>query len=91
MAVQQDPVRVISQSLDQSGLRLSARIRNISVRPVPAAVITALLYDANGNLVNASQTTVSELLPEGEKDIVFTWQEPFSEPVVRAEITPRVQ
>ena len=87
----QTPIEIVSQSLDQTALRLTAHIQNTTVYPVAHAVITALLYDADGNLVNASQTTVDTLPARGEEDIAFTWQEPFTKPVARFDITPRVQ
>ncbi len=87
----QNPIQVVSQSLDQTALRLTARIQNITVYPIPQTVITAFLYDDAGNIVNASQTTVSNLPARGAQDLVFTWQQPFTKPVVRFEVTPRVQ
>lgn len=83
------PVRVVSQSLDTPSLRLAVHLANTSALPAPAFAVTALLYDAGDNLVTASQTAVDGLSARGEKDIVFTWQEPFSAPVVRTDIIPR--
>lgn len=91
MKNEQNPIRVTSQELDQEALRLAARIVNTTALPVPRVVIIALLYDADGNLVNASQTTVSDLPPRGEKDIAFTWQRPFAEDILRIDVVPRVQ
>ncbi|MDO8523935.1 MAG: hypothetical protein Q7R74_01765 [bacterium] len=90
MESEQNPIRVTSQNLDQEALRLTAHIENATAIIIPRATISALLYDAEGNLVNASQTTVSDFPARGEKDIVFTWQKPFSAPVVRFDVTPRV-
>jgi hypothetical protein len=84
------PVSVTSQSLDSQALKLTAHLENTSPVPVPAFTVTALLYDAGGNLVTASQTAIDGLAARGGKDIVFTWQEPFSAPVIRADIVPRL-
>lgn len=85
------PVRVVSQTLDENALRLSAHIQNTTALKVPSVTLTALLYDADGNLVTASQTKLIDVAPRGENDVVFTWQEPFAKPVVSKDITARVQ
>ncbi len=74
-----------------SSLTLSAHVTNLTALPLPPTVVTALLYGADGNLVNASQTVVTGLPARGEKNIVFTWQTPFANPVTRIELTPRPQ
>ncbi len=84
------PVSVVSQSLDQQGLKLTAHIENTTALPVAAFTVAALLYGADGNLVAASQTAVDGLAAREGKDVVFTWQEPFTTAVVRADIIPRV-
>lgn len=84
------PVRVVSQSLDSASLRLTAHVENATASPVPAFMVTALLYAADGNLVTASQTALPGLAAREGKDLVFTWQEPFSSPVVRIDIVPRL-
>ena len=84
------PITIVSQSLDSTALKLTAQVQNSSAFPVPAFTVTALLYDASGTLVTASQTAVDGLAAREERDIVFTWQEPFSAPVIRADIVPRL-
>lgn len=70
---------------------LSASVTNVTAVPLSSTVVTALLYDASGNVVNASQTIVSDLPALGTKTITFTWQQPFSGTVTRVELTPRSQ
>ncbi len=84
------PLSITSRSLDQSTLTLSAHVVNTAATPAPDARLVALLYDADGVLVAASQTTIPGLAGEASRDIVFTWQEPFSAPVVRTEIVPLI-
>lgn len=84
------PVSVMSQSLDSTALKLTAYVENTSALPVATFTVTALLYDANSNLVTASQTTLDGLDAHEGKNIVFTWQEPFAVPVVRADLIPRL-
>ncbi len=91
MVKSDNPIRIVSQSLDQDALTLSAHIENLTALSIVSTAVTALLYDVDGTLVNASQTTITDLPARAEKDIIFTWQLPFSKPVVRVEITPRVQ
>jgi hypothetical protein len=86
-----NPLAVSGQNLDVAALRLTAHVANTSALPVAHALLTALLYDADGNLVNASQTTVENLPALAGKDVVFTWQTPFAKPVVRFDITPQIQ
>lgn len=90
MTRSENPIRVASQDLDQSALRLSASIENTSVETAGRVILTALLYSADEVLITASQTVIGSLPPRGVQGVVFTWQEPFSEPIVRADIIPRV-
>lgn len=83
------PVHVVSQSLDSETLKLTAHIENASAFPVPAFVISAFLFSADGNVVTASQTAVDGLAAHEERDLVFTWQEPFAVPIVKTDVVPR--
>src|SRR6185295_2480947 len=85
---EQSPIGVTEQHLDEQGLRVTATIQNLTALPVLSASVTALLYDANGNLVNASQTIVTNLLARASKDLVFTWPQPFTAPISRVDIVP---
>lgn len=87
----QNPIHVVSQSLDSQNLRLTARIENTTPLSVSNITVTALLYDTDGTLVNASRTIVPTLPAQGQTDTVFTWQMPFTASVVRVDIVPRVQ
>ena len=82
---------VIWRDWTSASLRLAASIENQTPLPVENTVITALLYDAAGTLVNASQTIVPVISSRERRDIVFTWQEPFSAPIVRIDIIPRLR
>jgi hypothetical protein len=68
--------------------RLSATIRNNSLFTLPNVSAVTILYDANGNAVNASSTYLSQLSPLQNTDINFTWPEPFASAVVAKEIIP---
>jgi len=86
----ENPIRIVSQDLDQEGLRLSASVENRSVATVSHITVTALLYNADDVLITASQTVINSMPPRGAQAVIFTWQEPFSEPIVRADIVPRL-
>jgi len=90
MSRSENPIHIASQDLDQNALRLSASIENNSVETAARITVTALLYNADDVLVTASQTVIDALPPRGARAVVFTWQEPFSEPIVRADIVPRL-
>lgn len=53
-------------------------------------VFTAILYDATGNALGASQTVVA-LSPQGSMPLTFVWRTPFAETPVRAEIIAAVR
>lgn len=84
------PVRVLNFNLDEEALRLTATIENQGTTRISDVQIIALLYNAEGTLVGASQT-LSGTLERGErKDVVFTWQDAFAEAVARTDIVPRI-
>lgn len=84
------PVRVLNFDLDEEALRLTATIQNQGTARVADVRVIALLYNADDTLISASQT-LSGTLDIGErKEVVFTWQEAFSEGVARTDIVPRV-
>lgn len=90
MSRTENPLTVGAVSLDEKTLRLSAEVNNGSVTDVPQATLTALLYGADDVLVGASQTVLTDIPARGMKTAVFTWQEPFSAPVVRSVVTARL-
>lgn len=80
-----------SEELDSDALSLSARVTNTSTGVVPKAILTALLYDASDVLITASQTVLTDIAPGGNKNALFTWQEPFSAPIARTVVTARLK
>lgn len=69
---------------------LSARVQNNSRFTIYNMDVSAVLYNANNNVIAASQTFIEEL-PEGRaQDVFFTWQDSFAEEPVRIEILPQV-
>jgi hypothetical protein len=82
-------VRILNWDLDEATSRLTATVQNNSNAPVSGATVTALLFNTDDILVNASQTLSGPLEPNERKTITFTWQEPFSETISRVDIVPR--
>lgn len=68
--------------------RLSAAIRNTSLFTIPNMNVIVILYDAKGNAVSTSRTYLKQLDPLQNKEVNFTWQEPFTDVVVAKQIIP---
>jgi len=84
------PVRVLSFNLNEESLQLSALIENQSALPVENITVSALLFSGDDLLINASQTSVPSLGGRERKELVFTWQEQFTETLTRIDILPRI-
>lgn len=68
--------------------RLSGIITNNSLFKVPELNVVAILYNTAGNVVSASRTYIDVLDREQEREINFTWPQPFTEEVIAKEIIP---
>lgn len=84
-----NPIRVLPGSVDEEARTLVATIENTTSQPIGDVVATALLYDREGVLITASQTTVPTLPARGRQDITFTWSLPFERPVTTSDIVVR--
>ncbi len=90
--VQSNPVQVLTQTaVNEEARSFDVQIENTSSAPVSGVLVTALLFDANELLVNASQSKVSKLGGLERRTITFTWPEAFSAPVVRADVQIRLE
>lgn len=65
--------------------RVNAELATALKNPVGATAI-AILYDADGNAVGASQTVAEQVGVGTSVSISFVWRAPFANPPVRAEI-----
>lgn len=86
----ENPIRIVSQTLDQDKLILVGTLENVTALPVEDIVADALLYDKDGLLVTASETKIAAIAARGRQDISYTWVVPFDRPVVRADIQVRL-
>lgn len=95
--VELDPlVRALSVTVSSPVLtttnrvRLDATTKNQSPKyPIFDATYTAILYNQEDNAIAVSKTSFARLDPSDERTLIFTWPEPFSETVARAEIVAR--
>ncbi len=70
--------------------RLTAVIRNTTVKAIENITLVVTLFDENRNAVAASSTFVPRLEKGGREEIVFTWPQPFSALPVQIDILPRL-
>lgn len=68
--------------------RLSATVRNTSVRDVRNIRFVAIVSDPAGNAFAASQTALPLLVPGQKETIVFTWPDAFNVTVGRVVVLP---
>ncbi len=78
--------RVLENEVDAP--RLTATIRNDTLSMITELPVVAVLFDAEGNALQASRTVIDSIPESSEKTIVFTWPKPFAAPVARIEISP---
>ena len=83
-------VRVASFTVDEERGRVVAQLENRSLFPVSDVTVTALVYDTNNVAQYASQTFVERLGIREQKEVVFTWQEPFTVGPVHVDIITRI-
>ena len=70
--------------------RLSATIKNSSVDDISNISLVAVIFDPAGNAFAASATTIQELGPDADSQIMFTWPDPFMIQSGRIDIIPVV-
>ena len=72
----------IAMGEDKNNPSLSARIRNESIYNLPPFDVVAILYDKDGNDINASRTVKDGLASNNNSSVFFTWPEKLpSDPV----------
>ena len=70
--------------------RITARLKNETLHRFENTEVIVIVYGTNGNAIAVSRTYVAELLSQAEAPLVFTWPKPFSEPVTKIEIIPKL-
>jgi len=70
--------------------RLRAVIENSSIDELKNIEVVVVLYDENDNAINSSKTVIDKLSKGEQKEVVFTWSQPFSSDSLRIEIFSKV-
>lgn len=83
-------VRIIPGVVDEEKRTFTATFENTTPRTVSAVIADALLYDAEGILITASESRIPTIPPRGRQDVVFTWSQPFAKPVITQDIVVRL-
>jgi hypothetical protein len=73
-----------------SSPRLEVRVENPTLEIIGNIDLTALLYDASGNVFAASKTFVDELPAGGSAQAIFTWPRPLVAEAAVVEILTRI-
>ncbi|MCI5108611.1 MAG: VWA domain-containing protein, partial [Candidatus Pacebacteria bacterium] len=58
--------------------RITATLINNSLVDLSEVEVPVVIFDSEGNAINASRTIVEKFLRETQRNIVFTWPEPFA-------------
>ena len=70
--------------------KLTATVKNITLETFIKIPVVAIVYDANGNIIAASQTFIDSIGPEESIPVYFSWPEPFPVAPAKREILPRI-
>ncbi len=65
-----------------------ANVKNTSIKNKSQIIFITTIFDTSGNAFASSRTFIESLGPNAERQIVFTWPEPFVLPVARVDIVP---
>lgn len=84
-----EDIVVVSRRLTEEDTtpQLDVVLENISRDDIRGIIAHALLFDADGNTVAASRTTLDRLIERSAQNVSFTWPEPFGVAIAKVEIT----
>jgi len=87
------PLSITGQILSKASTtpRLDGILRNSGADDLVNVEVVAVLFDADGNAVNASKTIVDVVRSEAVAPFFFTWRQPFDKEPARAEIIPKLK
>ena len=75
---------------EKTSPKISADVINNTLYDYKNIEVVVILYGADGNAVNASQTYIDTLPEQTTQKVYFTWPKPFDVPITRIEIIPRL-
>ncbi len=70
--------------------QLTAKVKNTSLYRFVNVPVVVIVYNSQGNAIATSQTYIDAIGNGEEKEVFFSWPEPFRSDVARVEIIPRV-
>lgn len=70
--------------------RITAVLTNPSTQAMKNITVIIGVYDASGNILDASQTIVQTIQAQGSASAIFTWNAAFAAPVARVDVLPLV-
>ncbi len=80
-----DVVRRVLEN-EETAPRLSATLRNTTLKDIIGMPFVAILFDSDGNALQASRTIVELLPASSDVNVVFTWPAVFPRPVAQIDI-----
>jgi hypothetical protein len=66
--------------------RIEAKLQNQTVKDILNVPVAVVVYNRDNNAMAVSRTVVERVPASADTKVVFTWPEPFLEPVLRTEI-----
>lgn len=83
---------VKNQKVENTGVRprVTAVLENTTLKDIYNVEAAVVIYDLEDNLIQTGITIVPQINAAGEREIFFTWPEPFVSEVGRVEIIPRI-
>lgn len=87
------PLSITGQVLSKASTtpRLDAILQNNGDEDIVEVELVAVLFDADGNAINASKTIVDAIQSKSSKSFFFTWRQPFDRAPARIEIIPQLK
>lgn len=70
--------------------KVSAKISNPTLNTLRDFEVAAIVYGETGNAIAVSRTYIDRIDPGQERDVVFSWPRPFTEPAIEAEVLPKI-
>ncbi|MEN9389968.1 MAG: hypothetical protein RLZZ283_68 [Candidatus Parcubacteria bacterium] len=78
-------VRIVRQE-PYANQRLDAEIENLTADPIAGTTVYAILYNDRDIAIGVSKTVIDILAPRERRAVIFTWIEPFTDAVERADV-----
>ena len=69
--------------------QVRAVVKNQSLFAVKDIFVSAVLYDKDENALGVSVSKISEIPGEGEREVIFTWRQPFDPEPASIEVLAR--